>query len=313
MLPGLMGSPENPLHYLVPAAMHGWRLDRALAHLSASISRLSARQAITEGLVSLAGCSCRDPRRKVATGSIISLQGLPSRQFPDPAAPACIPLAIVDEDEDLLVIDKPPGLVAHPGRGNRAGTLANALAHYRPVQAQLPRCGLVHRLDKDTSGLIVAAKNERSLVKLQRQFGAKTASRAYLAIVYGTPAATGEIARALGRDPGNRLRMMVRSDGQPALTRYHVLRSGLGATLIRCILGSGRTHQIRVHLENIGHPVLGDRVYRRHALAPASAWPRQMLHAADLELLHPGRDERVSWHSPTPTDFAAVLSATGLT
>ena len=199
----------------------------------------------------------------------------------------------------------------HPGSGNWQGTLLNAVLHHVPQCAALPRAGIVHRLDKDTSGLLVIAKTPEAQTDLVRQLQARTIKREYLAVVHGVLRADGVVDAPIGRHPVERTRMAVAARGKPAITHYHVVRTFALATLVRCRLETGRTHQIRVHMRSIGHPIVGDPVYgnrsaRREALPP---FPRQALHAARLKLVHPGTGQTASWESPLPDDMRGLLDA----
>jgi 23S rRNA pseudouridine1911/1915/1917 synthase len=199
----------------------------------------------------------------------------------------------------------------HPGSGNWAGTLLNAILHHAPQCAVLPRAGIVHRLDKDTSGLLVIAKTAESQTDLVRQLQARTIGREYLAVVHGVLAAGGVVDAPIGRHPVERTRMAVAARGKPAVTHYAVVRSLARATLVSCRLETGRTHQIRVHMRSIGHPIIGDPVYgpRPARTAGLPPFPRQALHATRLALVHPGTGERVAWESPLPSDMRALLDA----
>jgi 23S rRNA pseudouridine1911/1915/1917 synthase len=224
-----------------------------------------------------------------------------------------IPLHIRFEDDALLVIDKPAGLVVHPGSGNRDGTLLNALLHHAPSLAALPRAGIVHRLDKDTSGLLVVAKTLEAQTSLVRQLQARTVKRDYLALVVGSPPPSGSVQAPIGRHPTVRTRMAVVASGRAATTHYRTLARGRGWALLECSLETGRTHQIRVHLHSIGHPLIGDAVYgARSARAPlpaaARGFRRQALHATRLALTHPVSGERMSWESALPHDMAQLLA-----
>jgi 23S rRNA pseudouridine1911/1915/1917 synthase len=218
-------------------------------------------------------------------------------------------LAIVHEDEDLLVVDKPAGLVVHPGNGHREGTLLNALLAHAPQVAALPRAGIVHRLDKDTSGLLVVAKNETAQTALVRSLQARTVKREYLALAHGAVAYGGRVEAPIGRHPTQRTRMAVVPRGKPAVTHYRVLRRFAQATLLECALETGRTHQIRVHLASIGHPLVGDPVYGRRRSGARNAFPRQALHAARLGFEHPRTHLATVWESALPPDFAALLES----
>jgi 23S rRNA pseudouridine1911/1915/1917 synthase len=250
-----------------------------------------------------------DPKHKVWGGERIALA-------PDEDAvavedrPEAIDLAIVHEDDDLLVIDKPAGLVVHPGSGNRRGTLLNALLHHLPGNAALPRAGIVHRLDKDTTGLMVVAKTLTAQTDLVRQLAARTVRREYLALAHGVVPADGEVDAPIGRHPTARTRMAVVGQGKPARTRYRIAKRLHGTTLLECSLDTGRTHQIRVHLASIGHPLVGDPTYgarRSSGIAALDDFPRQALHAARLALVHPSTGAACEWHAPAPADFAALL------
>jgi 23S rRNA pseudouridine1911/1915/1917 synthase len=202
------------------------------------------------------------------------------------------------------VIDKPAGLVVHPGSGNWSGTMLNALLHHAPGVGNLPRAGIVHRLDKDTSGLLVVAKTEPVQLALVRQLQARTVKRTYLALVRGKVAAAGTLEAPIGRHPVQRTRMAVVAGGKPAITHYRVRRRFPAHTLLECDLETGRTHQIRVHLASIGHPLEGDPVYAGKARA---AFGRQALHAWKLAFVHPVSGSTVRFEAPMPADFEALL------
>jgi len=224
-----------------------------------------------------------------------------------------IGIAVVHEDDALLVIDKPAGLVVHPGSGNWRGTLLNAILHHAPQTAALPRAGIVHRLDKDTSGLLVVAKTLEAQTELVRQLQARSVRREYVALVHGVLARSGSVDAPIGRHPVQRTRMAVAARGKTARTHYAVLRRFAAATLVRCRLETGRTHQIRVHMHSIGHPLVGDPVYgKRGGVPPAlAAFPRQALHAARLALVHPATRADAAWQSPLPPDLRALLDSLG--
>ena len=225
-----------------------------------------------------------------------------------------IDLDIVHEDETLIVINKPPGLVVHPGSGNWEGTMLNALLHHAPSLKTLPRAGIVHRLDKDTSGLLVVAKTLEAQTHLVRQLQGRTVTREYLAIVEGVVLVSGSVDAPIGRDPRDRLKMAIVPNGKPAVTHYRPMESFAQNTLITCKLETGRTHQIRVHMRSIGHALLGDSVYRGkpRALHPElqkhiKAFGRQALHATRLGLIHPQLARPMEWHAPLPADMADLL------
>ena len=217
-----------------------------------------------------------------------------------------MPLAIVFEDDALIVIDKPAGLVVHPGAGQPDRTLLNALLAHAPRLSGVPRAGIVHRLDKDTSGLLVVAKTVQAQADLVKQLAERTMRRIYLAVVQGDPPASGTIDAPLGRDVRSRVRMAVTHRGKPARTAFRVVERFGDAALVECRLETGRTHQIRVHLQHIRHPLVGDAVYRRgtrHGLS----FPRQALHAAELTLTHPRSGKSMTWRAPLPRDIKRLL------
>jgi 23S rRNA pseudouridine1911/1915/1917 synthase len=217
-----------------------------------------------------------------------------------------MPLKIVHEDRDLIVLDKPAGLVVHPGAGVPDGTLMNALLAHEPSLAAVPRAGIVHRLDKDTSGLLVVAKTVISQANLVKQLADRSMRRVYLALVQGDPPASGAIDAPIGRDPRARIRMAVTERGKPSRTTYRVLERFGEAALVECRLDTGRTHQIRVHFQHIRHPLVGDTVYRRgtrHGLT----FPRQALHATELSLVHPASGKTMTWHADLPADMKQLL------
>jgi len=288
----------------IPADCAGLRLDQALARLLPAHSRSRIRTWIDAGNVTLSG-SIVEAKQRLAGGERVLVVPLP--EAPTAALkPQQISLSIVYEDETLIVIDKPPGLVVHPGSGNWSGTLANALLHHSPALAGVARAGIVHRLDKDTSGLLVVAKAEIARTDLARQLQARTVHREYLALASGDIARSGTIDAPIGRHPVKRTSMAVVGSGKPAVTRYEV-RERLGdCTLLACRLETGRTHQIRVHLASIRHPLVGDPAYGRRG---GIAFPRQALHAWRLGLVHPATRKPMHWESPLPSDFAALLAS----
>ena len=225
-------------------------------------------------------------------------------------ATAAGPLTVLHEDATLIVINKAPGMVVHPAPGRWQGTLVNALLHRLPQLAELPRAGIVHRLDKDTSGLLVVGKTLIAQTDLVRQLQARTVKREYLALVYGEMDRAGTVDAPLGRDPHNRTKRTVHTMGKPAITHYDVLERYPGLALLRCRLETGRTHQIRVHMQHIGHPLVGDIIYASSRRGSAKIpFPRQALHAERLGLVHPATHEEMSWASPLPPDFASLLQA----
>jgi 23S rRNA pseudouridine1911/1915/1917 synthase len=289
----------------IPASCAGLRLDQALARLLPEHSRSRIRTWIDAGRVSLAGTAIEATRRLDGGERLVVLP------LSDPRAaafaPQSIPLSIVFEDDAIIVIDKQAGLVVHPGSGNWDGTLANALLHHAPELAAIPRAGIVHRLDKDTSGLLVVAKSPIAQTALVRQLQARSVHREYLALAIGDIARGGTVDAPIGRHPARRTSMAVVATGKPAVTRYEV-RERLGdCTLLACRLETGRTHQIRVHLASLGHPLVGDAAYGR-AHGRAIAFPRQALHAWKLGLVHPLTNASMRWEAPLPDDFATLLA-----
>jgi 23S rRNA pseudouridine1911/1915/1917 synthase len=293
----------------VPAECAGLRLDAALARLLPQYSRSRLQAWMKEERVKVDGAA-GDAKRKVWGGERVELVTT-ADPASSPHAPEAIALSVVHEDEEILVIDKPAGLVVHPGSGNWSGTLMNALLHHAPSLAALPRAGIVHRLDKDTSGLLVVAKTPAAQTDLVRQLQARTVKRHYLALAHGAVAGEGTVDAPIGRHPVQRTRMAVVARGREARTHYAVRERFAGATLLECRLETGRTHQIRVHLASIGHPLVGDPVYgrRRYGDTRLDGFRRQALHAWRLALIHPGSGAQMDWQAPLPTDFAALLEA----
>ena len=293
-----------PLSATVPLEMGGLRLDQALARLFHQYSRNRLQDWLRSGHITVDGRAAA-PRMAVSGGEKISLT--PPR-LPDADAPRAqrMPLKIVHEDAALIVIDKPPGLVVHPGAGQPDRTLLNALLAHAPALAAVPRAGIVHRLDKDTSGLLVVAKTVEAQTDLVKQLAERSMQRTYIALVQGDPPASGTIDAPVGRDAKARTRMAVTHRGKPARTAYRVLERFGRAALVECRLETGRTHQIRVHFQHIRHPLVGDTVYRR-GTRHGIAFPRQALHAAELSLRHPASGEPATWRSPLPRDFKRLL------
>jgi len=313
----------EPFQITAPPEAAGERVDRFLAGAIGTLSRSRVKALIEAGAVQLGGAPVRDPAQLVRPGNAFLVQPPPLQ--PAVPQPEAIPFTILHEDADLIVLDKPAGLVVHPAPGNQSGTLVNALlAHCGDTLPGIGgerRPGIVHRLDKDTSGVMVAAKTEFALAKLGAAFAARDLDRAYLAFAWGLPApATGEVEGAVGRDPRDRKRMaVVAHGGKAALTRYRTLRTWQGASLVECRLATGRTHQIRVHLASAGHPLVGDPVYLRRTPAAARLlppgtraalldFPRQALHAASLGFRHPRSGKALDFSAPMPPDMAGLLA-----
>ena len=280
----------------------GLRLDQALAKLLPEESRTRLARLIDEGHVTVDGAAAAS-KLKLKSGESVEVALQPRPQ--DTAhRPEAIGLAVVHEDDQVLVIDKPAGLVVHPGSGNWEGTLLNALLHHAPAAAHLPRAGIVHRLDKDTSGLLVVARTEAAQQSLVRQLQARSVKRTYQAIARGRIARDGTVDAPVGRHPVQRTKMAVVDSGKPAVTHYRVREKFAHHTWIECDLETGRTHQIRVHLASIGHPLEGDPAY---AGKGPRLIPRQALHAWRLAFLHPASGEKVEFESPLPDDLRALI------
>jgi len=298
--------------FIVPGDCAGMRFDQVLAKLLPEYSRSRLQEWIVAGQASLDGAAVA-AKQKVWGGETIVVQ--------PQAHPAELPhqaediaLDIVYEDDALLVINKPAGLVVHPGSGNWEGTLLNALLHYAPQLGGVPRAGIVHRLDKDTSGLLVVAKTLTAQTALVRQLQARSVKREYLALVWGELRHGGKVDAPIGRHPTQRVKMAALETGKPAVTHYQVEEEFPGCTLLRCRLETGRTHQIRVHLTSIGHPLVGDSVYLKGAQkcipqlrSLLHSFPRQALHATRLALEHPVSGDTMEWHAPLPQDMQLLL------
>jgi 23S rRNA pseudouridine1911/1915/1917 synthase len=301
-----------PLEGIVPDALAGTRGDAALARMFPQYSRSRIQQWARAGHVAVDGRQV-DLDKPVWGGERVRIT---PQLLAEVAAfkPEEIRLKVVYEDDAMLVIDKPAGMVVHPGSGNWQGTMLNALLHHAPGVQALPRAGIVHRLDKDTSGLLVVAKTLIAQTSLVRQLQARTVKRNYFALVHGHVAADGEVDAPIGRDPHARTRMAVVATGKPARTRYRVVKrfSEAGAfTAIECSLDTGRTHQIRVHLRSIGHALVGDPTYgaKRSELPEClRGLRRQALHAARLGLIHPTTQQSCEWESPLPEDLAQSMA-----
>jgi 23S rRNA pseudouridine1911/1915/1917 synthase len=285
----------------VDVALHGERLDKAVVAFVPEFSRSHLQQLIKSGWVKVDGAAVVSPAQRVRAGQHLAVTLQPTEESRAYRAEA-LPIDVVHEDDDVLVIAKAAGMVVHPAAGNWSGTLLNALLARDPASAALPRAGIVHRLDKDTSGLMVVGRTLAAVTALTRAIAAREVQRRYLAIAHGTPAEQRwRIEAPIGRDPKVRTRMAIVASGKPARTDVERIAVGGGFAALRCTLHSGRTHQIRVHLSARGLPLVGDRLYGG---APALGIERQALHAALLAFAHPRSGERLSFESAPPGDFA---------
>ncbi|GLV21011.1 pseudouridine synthase [Sphingobium sp. TomMM35A] len=312
-----MGSGVSIIEATIGEAQHGLRLDKALAELLPDLSRERLKSLIVEGDVTTEGRTL-NPSMKVAVGQLFAIS------IPAPVAAEAIaqdiPLTIVHEDADLIVVDKPAGLVVHPAAGNLDGTLVNALLHHCRGELSgiggVARPGIVHRIDKDTSGLLVVAKSDRAHEGLAQQFKAHSIDRLYAAIVYGLPQPpAGTVDTWIGRSDSDRKKMAVHREGRGkhAVTHYRLIERLAGAALVECRLETGRTHQVRVHMAHLGHPLIGDPVYSRDrkgfkTILETLRFKRQALHAKRLGFIHPLTGQKLSFDSALPTDMQELLS-----
>lgn len=304
------------LNLIIPPSLAGQRLDQALAQLLPDYSRSRIQTWIEQQMVTING-SFYKSRDKVFGNEQVAVNATLSDVNEQWVAQA-IGLDIIYEDEHILVISKPAGLVVHPAAGNYEGTLLNALLHHLPTLATLPRAGIVHRLDKDTSGLLVIAKSLEAHADLIKQLQARTVKREYEAIVIGELLAGGAINEPIGRHPVDRKRMAVVRTGKPAISHYKILQKFTGFTHVQVNLETGRTHQIRVHMAYIKHPLLGDPVYGKtvklvKSIPPAlskviTEFNRQALHARRLGLIHPITKQQMEWSAPLPHDMLNLLT-----
>ena len=295
-------------HGVVDVRGHGDRLDKALVALAPEFSRTHLQHLIEEGHVRVDDQVSSTPARRLKVGQRLRVELVPteeSRAFrPEP-----MPLAVVHEDDDLMVIDKPAGRVVHPAAGHWSGTLLNGLLAHHARAATLPRAGIVHRLDKDTSGLMVVGKSLPAVTALVRDIAAREVHREYLALAHGEwHAGVGRVDAPIGRDPASRVRMAVVRGGKEARTDVERLAVADGISAVRCVLHTGRTHQIRVHLASLGHPLVGDVLYGGR---PQLGMRRQALHAARLALRHPITRAPLEFRSALPPDLAAAWALVG--
>ena len=305
---------DSPISLKLSADDRGERLDKVLSKLVPQYSRSRIQQWIESGHVTVDGEPAKGKTMVLGGEAVlIAPQAAPedNAYLPEP-----IPLSIVHEDEAILVLDKPEGLVVHPAAGNWSGTVLNGLLHRIPAIAGVPRAGIVHRLDKDTTGLMVVAKTLEAQTNLVRQLQARSVKREYLALVWGQPRIAGKVDAAIGRHPRDRIKMAVSENAtaKPAVTHYERLATGVlddkPVSLMRCQLETGRTHQIRVHMQSIGFALVGDSLYGKQHLA--AYFPRQALHAYRLGLVHPLSRAELEWEAPLPRDMADLLARAGI-
>jgi 23S rRNA pseudouridine1911/1915/1917 synthase len=300
----------------VPAELSGQRLDQALARMFPEYSRSRLKNWLLQGFITVDEQAMR-PRDAVTGGESVRLQPQPETSVT--SAPEALELDIIFADEDCLVVNKPAGLVVHPGTGNLHGTLMNGLLHHVPESDQLPRAGIVHRLDKDTSGLLLVAKTLQAHTALVRALAAREIARHYIAVCGGVLTGGGSINEPIGRHPVDRLKMSVQRDGKAAVTHYRVIQRFAAHTSVRVQLETGRTHQIRVHFAHRRHSLVGDQTYGGRLAMPAGAsdrlrdtlrqFRRQALHAEKLAFAHPRSGEKIDLQVAPPADFADLLSA----
>lgn len=303
-----------PIELKLTSEFCGVRLDKVLSQLLPQYSRSRIQQWIDGGRVHVDGQAAR-AKSQVFGDEIVLVEPQSAPQDSAYSAEE-MQLSILHEDDAILVIDKPAGLVVHPAAGNWTGTLLNGLLHHAPSLGGVPRAGIVHRLDKDTSGLMVVAKNLEAQTDLVRQLQARSVTREYLALVWGTPQLSGRVEAALARHPRERIKMAVSQHpaAKPAVTHFQRLAGGKldrhPVSLLRCRLETGRTHQIRVHMQSIGYPLVGDALYGKPHLAPY--FPRQALHAQRLALMHPKLGRECAWSVSAPTDMVTLMERAGI-
>ncbi len=308
---------EDRYYRILDPAWSGHRMDRALADCFPEFSRAQIQRWLANGALTVDGVTAR-VRQKVRGGEQVELC-VPSEPHATEVAPEAIALDVLFEDASILVVNKPAGQVMHPGAGNASGTLQNALVYHDPELACLPRSGIVHRLDKDTTGVFVVARSHSAHRRLVAALAEREVTREYEAVVRGTPLADGCIDAPIGRHRTRRQRMAVTERGRPAVTHYHPEQHFDRHTLVRCRLESGRTHQIRVHMASAGLPLVGDPIYGRGAQPTKgysrsvadvlTQFPRQALHARRLALRHPATGSLVEFHAPRPRDLSELVEA----
>jgi len=307
-------SEKEIINSVIPEEYSGNRLDHALAKMYPEYSRARLQKWIKNGEIRINGHMLR-PKDSIQGGERVEIEAV----FEDEVMlePENISLNIIYEDDQILVVNKPTGFVVHPGAGNKDGTMANALLHHYPDIRVVPRVGIVHRLDKDTTGLLVVAKDNKTHTNLVEQLQQRSVSRKYVALVHGDIIAGGTYTDPIGRHSVDRKKMAVKpSIGREAITHFRIRKKFTGFTLLDVSLETGRTHQIRVHMAHHKHPIIGDRIYGRkmnsgknEILALLAAFPRQALHAERLSFIHPKTQEEVAFHAPIPEDFQILIDA----
>ena len=305
---------QEPVRFVLSLEEGGERLDKVVARHFSQYSRSRIQRWIEEGYVTVDGKQVQGKQIVAGGEEIAVLPQLAGEELAFVPEPVGFP--VVFEDNDILVVDKPAGLVVHPAAGNWSGTLLNGLLYRLPQSVSIPRAGIVHRLDKETSGLMVVAKTLEAQTHLVRQLQARTVRREYLALVWGETPESGTVDRPIGRHPRNRIKMAVvqTASGKPAVTHYRLLETGVcngnTVSLIKCRLETGRTHQIRVHMQFSGFPLVGDPLYGKPGLS--AVFPRQALHAFRLGLLHPSKNSLHEWSAPLPDDIRNLLAEAGM-
>lgn len=302
-----MNNNQISLQGTIQEEQAGARLDQALAQLFPEYSRERLKSWVLAGQCQVNGV-CLRPRDKVSGGETVVINATPVEEVAWTAESSLAPLDIVYADDDIIVINKPINMVVHPAAGNRAGTLVNALLNYDPNLNLVPRAGIVHRLDKDTSGLLVVARNLIAHASLVDQLYERTVSRIYETVVHGVFLAGSTINAPIGRHHKDRKKMAVVSDGKESITHYRVLTRFPKHTHLQVQLETGRTHQIRVHMAHVKHPIVGDNVYGPRI---QHNFPRQALHARRLTLTHPTTGEEMTWEAPLPADMQQLLKDLG--
>lgn len=305
---------QEPVRFVLSLKDGGQRLDKIVAGRLSQYSRSRLQRWIEDGFITVNGQKAQAKQTMIGDEEICIVPQLADEEMA--FSPEAVDFPVVFEDSNILVVNKPAGLVVHPAAGNWSGTLLNGLLYRDPKSATVPRAGIVHRLDKETSGVMVVAKTIEAQTDLVRQLQARTVKREYLALVWGDTPEFGTIDEPIGRHPRDRVKMAIiqTQSGKPAVTHFRKLDQGvcnnMPVSLVKCRLETGRTHQIRVHMQSLGFPLVGDPVYGKSHLA--SIFPRQALHAFRLGLIHPGKKELCEWTAPLPDDMKELLERSAL-